>query len=308
MPNEVTKLENPPLSGSVFINNTSYSGADIKVVINIYDGGKALKARIDELKLDLFRAQDDFNLVQSQISEDNTLVSSGKPGTPEFTLAHNRLSRSIDRSITLSDAVANLQARIAHLEQSMPTVSTKVLAEAQTLSVSIHREKMAVRAFGHVYPKGFTRGQRQIAGSMIFTVFNEHVLYEFLEAHASDFDAVEFTSALLDQLPPVDISVSLANEFGSISRMTITGVEFVDEGQVMSIEDILTESTVTWVARDIDPLRSVSRRKLDENSIITSNFIQSKRASDLLLEENYLDLKETLSPWSRFSRRRNPFL
>jgi hypothetical protein len=142
---------------------------------------------------------------------------------------------------------------------------------------------------------------------MIFTVFHEHVLYEFLEAHASDFDASTYTSALIDQLPPVDILLSFANEYGQVSRMTIRGVEFGAEGQTMSIEDIMTENVVNYVARDVDPMRAVSKRKLDEHSIMTAQ-VQPMRASDLLLEEDYQGLKDALDPFKRFRRRRNPFL
>jgi hypothetical protein len=125
--------------------------------------------------------------------------------------------------------------------------------------------------------------------------------------YPSDFDGVRYTSALLDQLPPVDIIVSFANEYGSVSRMTLYGVEFVNEGQIMSIEDILTENTVSYVARDYDPMRSVSKRKLDENSRLMQQ-IQPKRASDLLLEEDYKEITKGLDPYTRQKSRREPFI
>ena len=67
-----------------------------------------------------------------------------------------------------------------------------------------------------------------------------------------------------DQLPPIDLTIVFANEYGSISRMGIYGVEFVNSGMVMSIEDLLTEETVNFVARDIDIMTSVGRRKLSQ--------------------------------------------
>ena len=142
---------------------------------------------------------------------------------------------------------------------------------------------------------------------MIFTVFNEHVLYDFLDFHASDFDSVGFTAAILDQIPPVDILVTFANEYGAVSRMTIYGVEFVDEGQTMSIEDILTENVVHYVARDIDPMQAVSKRKVSSGGLLLSS-AQQQRASHLLLEDDYRNVKSMVDPFDRFSRRRNPFL
>jgi len=51
------------------------------------------------------------------------------------------------------------------------------LAELQTISYSMHRENSPVRTLGHVNPRGFVKGSRTIAGSMIFTVFNEYAFY-----------------------------------------------------------------------------------------------------------------------------------
>jgi hypothetical protein len=46
------------------------------------------------------------------------------------------------------------------------------LAELQTISYSMHRENSPIRTLGHVNPRGFVKGSRTIAGSMIFTQFN----------------------------------------------------------------------------------------------------------------------------------------
>ena len=56
---------------------------------------------------------------------------------------------------------------------------SKVLVEASTLTVSIHREKAPVRACGYINPKGFARGRRTIAGTMILTQFRVDVLFRF---------------------------------------------------------------------------------------------------------------------------------
>jgi hypothetical protein len=192
--------------------------------------------------------------------------------------------------------------------QPAADAKTLALATCQTISISTFRDKKDVRACGSVYPKGFTRGARQIAGSLVFTVFDQNVLWSILDAHPSDFDAYSSAStALMDQLPPVDILISFANEYGSLSRMTIYGVEFVSEGQVMSIEDLLTESTVAYVARDLDPMRAVgSRVKMDKGSAYLSAEL-GKKASDLLDESDYKKYQKD-SPYDRFLARRNSFL
>ena len=55
------------------------------------------------------------------------------------------------------------------------------LGELQTISYSIHRENSPVRTLGHVNPRGFVKGSRTIAGSLIFTVFNEYAFYRIKE-------------------------------------------------------------------------------------------------------------------------------
>jgi hypothetical protein len=143
---------------------------------------------------------------------------------------------------------------------------------------------------------------------MIFTVFDRNVFEEFLESHPSDFDAhIGATSALLDQIPPFDITIAFANELGQVSRMTIYAVEFVNEGQTMSIEDILLENVTQYVARDIDPMRSVGKRRIDENGRLTQEMIPV-RATSLLNDEDYKEYKKRLSPFEAFKTRNNPYI
>lgn len=139
---------------------------------------------------------------------------------------------------------------------------TKKLADLQTVTFSTHREKFPVRALGHVGAKGYTRGPRTIGGTMIFTVFDKTVLAEMMvdkyiqEAPAQD-QIGAFNAVLIDQIPPFDITILFANELGSMSKLVIYGVELVNEGQTMSVEDLVTESVVNYVARHIQPMISL---------------------------------------------------
>jgi|688.fasta_scaffold09194_5 hypothetical protein len=128
------------------------------------------------------------------------------------------------------------------------------LGEIQTISYSIHRENSPVRTLGHVNPRGFVKGSRTIAGSLIFTVFNEYVFYrikqyrDFLERKNG------FFAPLADMLPPFDIILTFFNEYGQGSKMKIFGVTIVDEGQTISIDDLIVEQTYTFMARGIQPM------------------------------------------------------
>lgn len=294
--------------GSLFIaNNTSYAGCDIRVVFNVYDGGKALKELTETYYKEIEKLISQQDQYISNIFKYKIKLAEVKAGVSESREYQRILNKSISESDRIGHSITSLQKRIEEIEKNQPTASTKTLATVQTLSLSTHRDKSAVRSLGTVYPKSFTRGPREIAGSIIFTVFNEHVLYEFLEAHETDFDGNNFSSVLLDQLPPVDITISYANEYGSISRSHIYGIEFMNEGSTLSIEDILTENVVQFVARDYDPMRAVSQRKIDEQSqIMLEN--QAITASNLLFEEDFLAVKDMLNPFQRFTKRRNPFL
>lgn len=256
---------NPAPTGKVIFDGTSYSGADIKAVVHIY---KAPNKEIEILR----------NLVAIQRTEAN----------PD--------------PVTLQQ-IATLEARIIELQKKAQTdFTTKTLAEIQTLSVSTYREKYPVRAFSSTYPKGFTRGPRTIAGSMIFTVFDKNVLWELLGADPTEFDADKPAStAVIDQLPPFDITVSFANELGQTSRMSILGCEFVSEGQTMSIHDLFIENQCQYVARDVDPMMKTG----DERKKIATE--GTKYASDLLKEQSALDYKAELDPFQRFKNRSNPF-
>ncbi len=141
-------------------------------------------------------------------------------------------------------------------------VKFKVLGDLQTMTYSTHREKFPVRTLGRTSAKGYTRGPRTIGGTLIFTVFDKEVLSELLgqnyQADSAKADNYGFLKAVLvDQIPPFDITISFVNEYGSVSKMVIYGVELVNEGQTMSIDDLITENVCSFVARHVDPMYSM---------------------------------------------------
>lgn len=50
------------------------------------------------------------------------------------------------------------------------------------------------------------------------------------------------------------MTITFRNEYGQQARMAIYGVEILNEGMGMSIDDITTEKACTFVARKIDHL------------------------------------------------------
>lgn len=156
----------------------------------------------------------------------------------------------------------------------------KVLGEIQTISYSIHMEKRPVRSIGNVNAKDYVMGPRTIAGSLVFAVFNKHFAEDIIKDHNNFF--TEGTAYLVDELPPFNIVISMANEYGIRSKMVIYGVRLLNEGQVMSVNDVYTENTYQFVATDIEYLNDevtyASRGKY--NGLITIKDILSPRDPD----------------------------
>ena len=141
-----------------------------------------------------------------------------------------------------------------------PTSDSKttqgILGTLQTLSYSIHREVVPVRAIGKVRAHSYTKGPRTIAGTMVWAVMDQYVLSQALR----DFNGEplgDTRSILVDQLPPFDIVITFNNEYGDVSQMGLFGIRMVNEGSTYSIDDMMTEQTNTYVATDIDLLHKL---------------------------------------------------
>lgn len=130
---------------------------------------------------------------------------------------------------------------------------TFVIGNITGLSYSIHRDVSPVRVLGRAYPKSYVSAARTIAGSLVFNVFDTHVLAAIRETVKTEVEADGTQSSpLTDQLPPFDVSILYANEHGHAAYMRIYGLQITDEGQTHNINDIYTENVMQYVARDID--------------------------------------------------------
>lgn len=56
-----------------------------------------------------------------------------------------------------------------------------------------------------------------------------------------------------DQMPPFDIVLTAATEYGQVCRMAIHNCEILNAGSGISIDDITTDENMTFVATDITP-------------------------------------------------------
>jgi len=57
----------------------------------------------------------------------------------------------------------------------------------------------------------------------------------------------------LDQVLPFDVVITASNEYGSFTRMSIHGVEILNAGSGMSVDDITTDEACTFIATSVTP-------------------------------------------------------
>ncbi len=60
-----------------------------------------------------------------------------------------------------------------------------------------------------------------------------------------------------DQVLPFDVTLAGTNEQGAATAMKIFGVEILNEGSGISIDDAVTETQCTFVARVVEPWQAV---------------------------------------------------
>jgi len=171
------------------------------------------------------------------------------------------------------------------------TFGGTLIGELQGISYTVQREKAPIYTMGSADPRSFSRGKRGIAGSLIFMVFDRSALIDafndvpFLigksETHfgviadvsipAIELNGVENSSVgkfglrtvtldkvlarprYHDQILPFEVVVTAANEYGSFAVMKIHGVELLNCGSGMSIDDITTDEACTFVATAVTP-------------------------------------------------------
>jgi hypothetical protein len=266
----------------------SYSGADFKAVVFLPFSGEQLIAEINRLRVE---AQE----VQSKIATWTQYGLSGPDYLKTLQFEVDVYNKEIDR---LRELQSKTELYVRPVE----------LFDIQTISMSSHREKFPVRALGRVNPKSFTRGPRTLAGSMIFTLFNKHALWDLVQAgsnfyssgvgiHGTDSGFPELTTVLVDQLPPFDITLTASNELGDTSYMTLYGVEIVNDGRTISIQDIITEGVMQFVCRDFEDLRPLLSRR---QSLAAGIRGSPKTASEIA--------RERLTERARRRIRLNPFI
>lgn len=154
---------------------------------------------------------------------------------------------------------------------------TFVIGNLSAISYSVHRDKIPVRLLGRTYAKSYVSGGATIAGTLVFTVFDTHVLDEVRREVVTEVQAAGGQSSpLTQQLPPFDVTIFFQNEYGHASYMRIYGLEITDEAQTHTINDIYTENQMQYIARDIDLMCKANDQWTPQQAAFTNVTMFSK--------------------------------
>lgn len=67
----------------------------------------------------------------------------------------------------------------------------------------------------------------------------------------------------VDQIPPFDVVIIAANEYGKAATMRIYGIEILNEGSGFSIDDMVIENQMTYVCRTLLPWTRMGSWNMD---------------------------------------------
>jgi hypothetical protein len=131
-----------------------------------------------------------------------------------------------------------------------PQAPPITVGSATTVSYSTFRSLQPVVTMGRVSIRGFAKGTRTVAGTIVFSMHTKSEI-----AHLKN--KIGYLNAVMrlrpDELPPFDILITAGNEAGSSAKMLIYGVTLYEEGQVISINEAFSESIWSYHARDVAP-------------------------------------------------------
>lgn len=75
-------------------------------------------------------------------------------------------------------------------------------------------------------------------------------------ANSQTVDIVKSMPYYSDQIPPFDVTITYGNEYGNAAVRSIYGLEILNEGSGASMDDVMIEETMTFVAREIGPMNA----------------------------------------------------
>lgn len=225
-----------------------------------------------------------YQLIQSGLLRPNAELNirpinirTGQFETTQDEINQNKIARKLKLPLkgafVVNGRVTNIENRSATFTGTDIEVSYALgytvgkLKGLNTFTWSIHRGKPDVPRGDEVPATHRARGRRTIAGTMIFSQFDEHPLTAIYPVDFFPQDEDFQMNAPIrgqimkpDQLPAFDLIVILTNEYGFASILSLYGVEIHDDSGGFNMNDLVNEEIIHYTAKDMDPLHTVKRQ------------------------------------------------
>jgi len=129
-----------------------------------------------------------------------------------------------------------------------------LITALQTISISSARSVHPVRRLGESHVTSYVAGARTIAGSLVFAVPTQEVFATLMSYGAGEKTYGNTAPFFVDQMPLFTVLIRGRNEYGSSSSCVIADLKLTNFGTTMSVDDIYTESTFSYVAKHYFPM------------------------------------------------------
>jgi hypothetical protein len=197
------------------------------------------------------------------------------------------------------------------------------LSSLATISISVHEAKSPVRRLGERGVSGYTRGIRTIAGSMVFLVIEDHPLWKLIHANnnyspgysSTDWNRDSDRSIsrinqrkLSTMIRPFNIMLVYQTEVvktGNSSKVSlmeipekasliIENIDILNEGLVTSVNDMVTEVQMQFVAQDYYSLDK-GIQELKQQEIIENTLTMQPKQPDIEKPDPVTEIQNKLS-------------
>lgn len=222
---------------------TSYSGVDIKVVINgaIAGSMQALSYAIQREKAPIY--------VMGSV--DPISYSRGKRG-----IAGTMISLMMDTHILMSQSFTG-EHYLGDKDEVFPSYSSTDGVGKKTDRLNQLNNEVGDVALKSIGGKQFGSSLTEDPG------LNGNGSYLRLDRSGATYDLSQAGNNYVvspvfyvDQILPFDVAIVAVNEYGQSAQMRLYGCEILNEGSGFSIDDIVIENQMTYVCRTILPWRS----------------------------------------------------
>lgn len=251
---------------------TSYSGVDIRVVIN--------GAQVGSMQALSYAIQREKAPIYVMGSVDPISYSRGKRG-----IAGTMISLMMDTHILMSPSFTG-EYYLGDTDEILPMVTTGSQTSITAGGASINTDPLnnvsnesiaggvSLTSLGRSGSPGGINSNTSIGstnqnftGGVGTAGANASGAYQRNITNYRSYDVTEVGNNYriapvfyVDQILPFDIAIVAANEYGQSAQMRLYGCEILNEGSGFSIDDIVIENQMTYVCRTILPWRTFNMK------------------------------------------------